>query len=287
MQSQFIRWTPLHFDKSRYIHRVHAVLLLILPLIMAPVQSSYAQEGSLNGEEIVKRSRDLIYEVQDQKNTVNLSLIERDGSIKKIVAIRYWRNYRATEGIDSKMLLATEFPPDSRGVSFLIWDYSEKNRPDDLWLYLPALRMVRRISAQDQNDAFLGSDLTFGDMGQRRLDEDDHTALKEEDYRGVLSYVVESAPKEKESLYSKKISWISKADWTILKIDYYDRNQKLLKRQTIDWQKISGLSVWKKTSVTNIQNGHRTLFEVEDLEVNIGLEDSDFTERSLKTGIKK
>ncbi len=266
---------------------IQTTVFLLIAFTLLPVQWVGAQDGPLDGEAIIKRSRDLIYEVGDQKNTVNLSLIERDGSIKKIVALRFWKNYRATEGIDSKMLLSTEFPPDSRGVSFLIWDYSEKNKPDDLWLYLPALRMVRRISAQDQNDAFLGSDLTFGDMGQRRLDEDDHKFLKEEDYRGTPSYVVESLPREKESLYSKKISWISKKDWTILKIDYYDRNKKLLKRQTIDWQTIDELFVWKKTNVTNVQNGHRTLFEVEDLEVNIGLEDSDFTERSLKTGIRR
>ncbi|MFQ5597270.1 MAG: outer membrane lipoprotein-sorting protein [Nitrospiria bacterium] len=262
------------------------LLLPLSPLIGQP-DPAWAQDTALNGEQIIQRSRDLIYEIQDQKNTVNLSLIERDGSKNKIVATRFWKNYRSTEGIDSKMLLVTEFPPDSRGIAFLIWDYAKKNKPDDLWLYLPALRMVRRISAQDQNDAFLGSDLTFGDMGQRRLDEDDHRFLRKEAYRGTPSFVVESAPREKESIYSKKITWISEKDWTVLKIDYYDRNQKLLKRQTIDWQTIDKLFVWKRTNVTNVQNGHRTIFEVEDLQVNIGLEDSDFTERSLKTGIRR
>ncbi|MFQ5543506.1 MAG: outer membrane lipoprotein-sorting protein [Nitrospiria bacterium] len=240
----------------------------------------------MNGKEVIQRSQDLIYAVQDQKNKVLLSLIERDGSKTKIVAIRYWKNYQGKSGIDSKMLLITEFPPDSRGISFLIWDYSEKNKTDDLWLYLPALRIVRRISAKDQNDAFLGSDLTFGDMGQRRLDEDRHRLLREETHRGIPVYVVESIPKEKESIYSKKVSLVSKMDWTILKIDYYDRNQTLLKRQTIDWQTIEKFSVWKKTHVTNIQNGHQTVFEVSDLDVNIGLVDHDFTERSLKRGLR-
>lgn len=187
---------------------------------------------------------------------------------EKIEASRYWKNYRAKEGLDSKMLLVTDFPPDSRGISFLIWDYSQENKTDDLWLYLPALRMVRRISAQDQNDAFLGSDLTFGDMGQRRLDEDEHKLLREEGYLGTQTYVVESVPKEKTSIYSKKVSWISKDSWTVLKIDYYDRNSKLLKRQTIEWQSLDNFSVWKKTEVTNVQNGHRTIFEVSDLQVN-------------------
>jgi len=272
------------------IRKIYVVLVALLSLT-GSMKLALAEESAapkeLTGTEIIKKSRDLIYEVQDQKNTVNLTLIEKDGTKKKIIATRYWKNYRRQQGFDSKMLLITEFPPDSRGVSFLIWDYSEENKTDDLWLYLPALRMVRRISAQDQNDAFLGSDLTFGDMGQRRIDEDDHQLLREETYLGSPAYVVESIPKEKESIYGKKISWISKDKWTLLKIDYYDRNQKLLKRQTIEWQTLDNLNVWKKTEVNNVQNGHKTIFEVSDLKVNSGLQDGDFTERTLKTGVKK
>ncbi|HEY5599041.1 MAG TPA: outer membrane lipoprotein-sorting protein [Candidatus Manganitrophaceae bacterium] len=265
---------------------------IVLSILWGSVASLSAQEGSapqkgLGGTEIIQKSRELIYQIQDQKNTVTLTLIEKDGSKKKIVADRYWKNYRGQEGFDSKTLLITEFPPDSRGISFLIWDYAQQNKLDDLWLYLPALRMVRRISVRDQNDAFLGSDLTFGDMGQRRIDEDEHRLIKEESYQGVPTYVIESAPKEKESLYSKKISWISKENATVLKIDYYDRNDKLLKRQIIEWQTLDKFSVWKKTEVTNVQNGHRTLFEVSDLKVNAGLRDDDFNERALKAGSRR
>ncbi len=247
----------------------------------------FAQEAPLSGAEIIQKSRAHAFQIQDQKNTVTLKLIERGGAMKRIVASRYWKNYRGEGGIDSKMLLITEFPEDSRGVSFLIWDYAKEGEADDLWLYLPALRMVRRISGQDLNDAFLGSDLTFGDMGQRRLDEDEHVSLGEEGYRGVMCYFVQSSPKEKETIYSKKVSWVSKEDWTILKIDYYGLDQKLLKRQTIDWQEVRSLSVWKQTQVKNFQNGHRTIFEVSDLEVNIGLQEHDFTERALKQGLKR
>lgn len=269
------------------IYIVLSLYIILGGLRVASAEEAPASSNALDGTEIIKKSRELIYQIGDQKNKVILHLIEKDGTKKKIEASRYWKNYRAKEGLDSKMLLVTDFPPDSRGISFLIWDYSQENKTDDLWLYLPALRMVRRISAQDQNDAFLGSDLTFGDMGQRRLDEDEHKLLREEGYLGTQTYVVESVPKEKTSIYSKKISWISKDNWTVLKIDYYDRNSKLLKRQTIEWQSLDNFSVWKKTEVTNVQNGHRTIFEVSDLRVNGGLEDEDFTERSLKTGIRK
>ncbi|MFQ5588844.1 MAG: outer membrane lipoprotein-sorting protein [Nitrospiria bacterium] len=243
---------------------------------------AFSQDTPLSGAEIIRKSNALLYQIEDQKNTVTLMLVERDGTTKKIVATRSWKNYRGEGGIDSKMLLITRFPEDSRGVAFLVWDYAEKDKSDDLWLYLPALRMIRRISGQDLNDAFLGSDLTFGDMGQRRIEEDEHALLKEEHHLGAPAYVVVSTPKEAQSIYSKKVSWISKTDWTILKIDYYDRAEKLLKRQTIEWQEVDQFSVWEQTQVTNVQNGHRTIFKVSDLTVNMGLQDQDFTERALK-----
>ena len=262
------------------------VILFILFSFFPQSPSGFAQEGALTGAEIMNKSRELLYQVDDQKNTVTLWLIEPDGAMKRIVASRYWKNYRGEGGIDNKMLLVTEFPADSRGVAFLVWDYAQEGKPDDLWLHLPALRMVRRISGQDLNDAFLGSDLTFGDMGQRALSQDTHTLLNEELYQGDLCYVVESVPKEKESPYHKKVSWISKKNWTILKIDYYDPDQKLLKRQTIEWQQVKQMSVWKRTNVTNIQNAHRTVFEVSGLEINTHLQDQDFTERALKQGLR-
>lgn len=262
------------------------VLLFFLCSLFPQSRSGFAQEGVLTGAEIMNKSRELLSQVDDQKNTVTLWLIEPDGEMKRIVASRYWKNYRGEGGIDHKMLLVTEFPADSRGVAFLVWDYSQEDKPDDLWLHLPALRMVRRISGQDLNDAFLGSDLTFGDMGQRGLSEDTHTLLNEELYQEDLCYVVESVPKEKESPYRKKVSWISKKNWTILKIDYYDPDQKLLKRQTIEWQQVKQMTVWKRTNVTNIQNAHRTVFEVSGLEINTHLKDQDFTERALKQGLR-
>lgn len=278
----FLFW-PVANLNMRTICRTLLWLSLIFPLNTLV----FAQEGVLSGTEIIKKSRNLLYKIDDQKSTVTLWLIERNGTMKRIVVSRYWKNYRSELGFDSKMLLVTEFPTDSRGVAFLVWDYVKADQANDLRLYLPALNMVRKISGQDLNDAFLGSDLTFADIGQRRLHEDRHRLLREEVYQGADSYIVESIPKEKESIYGKKVSWVSKKDWTLLKIDYYDQGQKLLKRQIIEWQAVDHFLVWKRINVTNIQNGHRTVFDVSALQVNIGLKDEDFTEQALKAGSKR
>ena len=239
-----------------------------------------------DGLAIVKKSREL-YLSKDQVSTVTLQLIDKDGSERKIVTRRLWKNYAGQDGLDSKTLFWTEYPPDNRGTGFLIWDYATDGKPDDLWLYLPSLRQSRRMTTRDQDDAFMGSDLTFADMGQRRLDEDVHTLMGEGKFNNILCYVVQSVPKEKNSIYSKRVSCISKADWLTLKIDYYDRKGDLIKTQNIDWLEKGGFHIYKQMVVKNIQTGHSTIFTISDLKLDNGLRDDELTERALKTRLRR
>ncbi len=272
------------------------IVFVILTLGLGGASLAFAQEPAApeplpSGEETIKKSRELLYKIKDQKNKVTLKLIDRNGSMKEIVAWRNWKNYHNENGFSSKTVIFTDAPADMRGQSLLIWDYAAADKGEDIWIYLPALRNVRRVLPQNQDEAFMGSDLTFADMGQRELHEDVHKTINRESYRGVPCLVVESTPKEKGSIYSKKVSWVSENDYTIQKIDYYDRNGKLLKRQTIDWNVLKdgeeSVYIWKKTDIMNIQNGHKTIFTVSDLKINTGLSDEDFTERMLQGGSSK
>ena len=128
----------------------------------------------------------------DQKSTVTLRLISVQGQERKIVTSRYWKT-TGKEGFYSKTLF-TDFPPDVKSTGFLIWDYAQEGKTDGSGYTLP-LRKVSTVSSRDQNDAFMGSDLTFADMGQRRLDEDEHK-LSERSRVTKTCYVVESTPKE-------------------------------------------------------------------------------------------
>ncbi len=266
------------------------VMFTIVPYIGWAQSSASGGPGGVaekpDGLAIVKKSREL-YLFKDQIATVTLQLIDKDNSERKIVTRRLWKNYTGQAGLDSKTLFWTEFPPENRGTGFLIWDYTTDGKPDDLWLYLPSLRQSRRMTTRDQDDAFMGSDLTFADMGQRRLDEDAHTLIGEGQFNNTPCYVVQSVPKEKNSIYSKRVSCISKADWLTLKIDYYDRKGDLLKTQTIDWQEKGGFHIYKKMVVNNIQTGHSTIFTISDLKLNNGLKDDELTERALKAGHRR
>jgi uncharacterized protein len=251
---------------------------------LAVVLCATPAAAALTGTEIIEKSQAL-YQGKDQRSTVTLELINADGSTRKIVTKRMWRPAGGKDGIAAKTVFFTLFPPDSKGVGFLIWDTADPTQKDQLWLYLPSLRQVRKVSVRDQDDAFMGSDLTFADMGQRLIEEDAHTLIDEEDLDGVPHYVVESVPIT-ESIYGKKRLWIRKDDFTVTQIHYYDRKQDLLKTQKITWIRDGDLRVYKELDVRNVQTGHRTIYTITDLETGLGLDDGDFSERALKRGYR-
>ena len=242
-------------------------------------------QAEMTGLDVMKKV-EALPQGDDTSSTVTLHLITSQGQERKIETTRYWKNYRGKEGFYTKTIFFTDFPPDAKGTGFLIWDYAKEGKIDDLWLYLPSLRKVSRVSSRDQNDAFMGSDLTFADMGQRRLDEDEHHLVGTKPCDKQTCYVVESVPKESGAAYGKRVFWILSDDGRPVKIEYYDPKKDLLKVQTIDWQKAGDLWVFKEFHVKNVQTNHQTVFTISNLKVNKGLKDDLFAERTLKTGFR-
>lgn len=261
-------------------------VLAAVAMVAVASGAATAAEGELSGLDVMKKTREL-YAASDQISTVTLRKIDKKGDEQKIITKRYWKAYAGKDGFESKTLFVTEFPPDQRGVGFLIWDYSRAGQPDDLRLYLPSLKQVRRMTTREQDDAFMGSDLTFADLGQRELEEDTHTVLRTERCGAEDCYVVQSVPKDRESIYGKKITWVPKKDFTPVRIDYYDRKGELLKTQSIEWQRHDSVWAWKRAEVKNVQTSHTTLFEISNLKNNVGLTDDEFNERALKSGPRR
>lgn len=228
---------------------------------------------------------------EDQRSILSITLIDKDGNKRENVYHRLWKNYHGEDGILDKMVLFTEFPPDAKGTGFMRWGYKASlDKMADQWLYLPHLRKVRRVSVRDPGDSFLGSDLTYGDIEDRSIDDDGYQLLNHDEKPGGHLYQVEITPKEEDALYSKKISWYAKPvsgweDCVRIKTDYYDRQGNLLKKQNLTWQKADDAWVWDRVTVENVQTNHKSIFTVTDVRVNVGLDADRFTERALKKGL--
>ena len=115
---------------------------------------------------------------------------------------------------------------------------------------------------------------------------DDHTLLRTEKIGSKDYYVIESVPVDADKTYpySKIVRWISTDDFLIDKVDYYDRDGRLLKKQTIAWKQIGDAWVWQKVVIANVQTGSQTTLNLTDIQVNQGLKDSLFTERMMEQG---
>ena len=261
-----------------------AAMVAVIP------QRTIAASETPTGKEIFKLCN-YKYPGEDQQSTLTIILRDKDGNEKKNVYHRFWKDYKGVNGIVSKMVLYTVYPPDAEGAAFMRWEYtSSSDKNADQWIYLPVLRKIRRVSIRDPGDSFLGSDLTYADISGRDVDADKHKLVKVLVKGNQKYYAVESTPvNERNSLYSKTISWFEKTgqDWNTCvkrREDFYDKKGEGLKQELIKWQRVGKAWVWDEVLVKNVQTGHSSLFRVRDVKINVGLKDDVFSERALSLG---
>jgi len=177
-------------------------------------------------------------------------------------------------------------PADVKNTSFMTWSYDEKGKSDDQWIYLPALKKVKRISSDSKGDYFMGSDFTYDDLGDRHPMDDTHTILREEVVNGEETIVIESVPKNEEYMYSRTVTWVIKDTWIGLKKEFYDEDDELLKILTVEGQKSFGdVIILTKVKMNNVQRNQFTIMEFSDVQIDTGIPNNKFTERMMKRGI--
>ena len=258
---------------------------VILFTLLSPSLSLGAD--NFTADEIVARSEQ-VYPGLDQRSKLTFIIKEQGGAERKIVLRRYWKNYKGQNGIDSKMMIYYEYPPEEKGQSFMTWSYSaQTGKPDDRWIYLPLLRQVQKVP-EKITGGFQAIDFRPEDMAPRPVGLDNHRLLREEVIDNKPYYVIETIPKGKQpgQIYSKWIKWISKDQFLKEKIDYYNLDEKLWKEQSISWKKFGGNWVWEKVVIKNFLTNVMTILNITEVQVNSDIPDKVFTERSMKLGLE-
>lgn len=132
----------------------------------------------------------------------------------------------------------------------------------------------------------MGSDFTYDDLGDRKLNADNHKLLREESINGKACYVVESVSKDEDYMYTKTITWIDKSNFIGVQKEFYDEDEELLKVLTIKkYEEISGLWVITNSEMKNVQKNHLTSMILSNVQVNTGISASKFTERMMMRGL--
>lgn len=186
-------------------------------------------------------------------------------------------------GDGDKSLSIFDTPRDVKGTAFLT--FSHKKGDDEQWLYLPALKRVKRINSRNKSGSFMGSEFAYEDIASQEVEKYTYKVLREEEYQEHPCYVIESYPVDrKNSGYTKRISWLDTDQYRLYKVEFYDRKQSLLKTLTIEGYHQYLDTYWRadKMSMVNHQTGKATQLIWKNYAFKTGLTDKDFNATSLK-----
>ncbi|MDR0585516.1 MAG: outer membrane lipoprotein-sorting protein [Treponema sp.] len=233
-----------------------------------------------SGYEIMKQADD-----RYTGHTAQYSLSMTINSGRGAPRIRELSYYFKDFGDNEKILMLFKNPRDVTGTSYLSFSYDNESRDDDIWLYLPALKRVRRITGSGKNDDFMGTDFTYEDMGSRSLGKDTFTLQGEALIDGAPCWAVEARAKDSKDPYGRRLIHVRKDSYVISAVDYYDRQNRLLKELRVrDIRQIDGIWTAGKMEMTNVQNKHSTLIEMSNIRYNLPLDDSLFAVTNLERG---
>lgn len=211
----------------------------------------------------------------DMSNQTNMVLTNKNGKTRTLSMVS-----KSMDGNKKQISWFLE-PKDERGVAFLKIEHDGKD--DEMRMWLPAFKKVRRISSKKKGDAFMGSDLSYEDLSNRELDENEYTRLDDETVDGKDCYVLEIKPKKSaKSSYKKHVSWIEKSTLMGVKEESYDKRGVLKKEKEYDFQELKGYHVMKRVYVKDVQKNHSTEITFSSVSVDTGIDNKLFQEKNLK-----
>ena len=239
-----------------------------------------AQNAEQKGLEIAQKA-----DQADQgfeSTTVNLTMVLRNKNGQE--SRRSLENRTLEYLVDGdKSMITFNSPKDVRGTAILT--YTHKEGSDDQWLYLPAVKRVKRISSDNKSGPFMGSEFAYEDLSSQEVEKYTYKFVKEESLEGSNTLVVERDPVDPKSGYTRQLVWFNpEKDYRVEKIEFYDRRNALLKTLIYkDYQQYAG-SYWRagEMFMSNHQTGKETQLLFENYQFGTGLSDSDFTQNSLK-----
>lgn len=181
-----------------------------------------------------------------------------------------------------KSLSVFDSPKDIKGTAFL--SYTHALTPDDQWLYLPALKRVKRIASANKSGPFMGSEFAYEDLTSQEVEKYTYKFLREEALNGRDCFLIEAFPVYENSGYTRQVVWLDKEMYQAVKIDFYDRKDALLKTlESSDWKQYLD-QFWRpgRMNMVNHQTDKSTELLWDSYEFKTGLDDRDFDQNTLK-----
>ena len=186
------------------------------------------------------------------------------------------------QGDGDKSMTIFDHPADVKGTAFL--SHTHATEADDQWLYLPALKRVKRIASANKSGPFVGSEFAYEDISSQEIPKYSYRYLRDEILDGQDAFVIERVPQYRHSGYTRQVVWLDQDHYRVLKVEYFDRKGAHLKtlfardyRQYLD-------RYWRAHTMemVNHRNGKSTLLSWSDYRFRNGFSERDFERGSLK-----
>ena len=255
------------------------VFLAILAVAVEPPAARAAESAEERGLKIATEARERDKGFGNFTANLTMTLRNKRGQESK-------RQLRLqvieVENDGDRTIFVFDRPRNVKGTGFLV--HAHKTGPDDQWLYLPALKRVKRISSSKQSGSFMGSEFSYEDMGAVEVGKYTHRYLREEACGKLQCIVLERVPKSKDSGYSRQLVWLDREELRNIRVQYFDRRNKHLKTMTVEDYKKYLDRFWRagNISMTNHFTGKSTVLNWKDYKFGTDLDLGDFTKTALK-----
>lgn len=245
------------------------------------LQTASAYEGSPEeiGQMIATDARESQRGFENFTANMKMTLRDKNGrEIDRAVRLKVIE----TENDGDKTLFVFDRPRDVQGTAFLV--HAFKDKPDQQWLYLPALKRVKGISSSNRSGSFMGSEFSYEDMSAVEVEKYQHTYLRDEACGDWECHVIERVPLSGDSGYSRLVIWLDKEAFRTKQAYYFNRRNEHLKTMVAEDFELHLDRFWRsnRITMTNHLTGKSTVLIWENHQFGTGLDEKDFTRTALK-----
>lgn len=264
------------------VGRAWLIVLILLLGVIGRADSGEGQRlvgtGSGEADDLLSAAFANRYDV-DMVSTIELVMSNSRGQTRK-------REFEAVSKIIEGRLHSIGrivMPPHLRGMTILTIEAGERGH--DAFVYMPAMKIVRRISTAQRGDSFFGTDVTYEDLERRRVEDYVLDSVESGEFAGEAVYIINGAPQQKQS-YSRVAFTIAKSDSAILDIRFFKRERddayRIVTAEREFMVDRGGHILPLRMTVQDIRQGSTTEVFFRDLQVNPEIDDRVFSVRTLE-----
>lgn len=245
---------------------------------------SYPSAETPTAEQVARQAQDRDTG-RDSRAEFKMRLFDRQGRLRERT-LQVFTLRGDARGSDKTFVRFT-YPNDIKNTALLVWEHPQAE--DERFLFLPALGRVRRIASEEQQDSFAGSDLSYEDIGNRKISDytwsfvDENASWVAPDGPSAPAWVVQSVAKSKTARYPRVVSVILKDRLIVVHSDIF--NQRGEREKAFDAKRLARIGgIWTVTALTMTNDRERTRTELDTatIQYSVGLTNEDFTRRRLE-----